>query len=113
MVVGRYNKEMSVLLTVAACCLIAITMLTYLRPSLDFFQKLSIIGNIDRETLNILLKSTGIAILAEITGLICTDAGNSTLGKVLQLLAAVVILWLSLPLLDQMIDLLNRIMGSL
>ena len=112
MVISTHNKEMSLLLTAAVCCMIAIAMLTYLRPSLDFFHKLSIIGNINQDMLNILLKSTGIAILAELVGLICTDAGNSTLGKVLQLLAAVVILWLSLPLLNQMMDLLDSIIGS-
>lgn len=112
MVIASHNKEISLLLTAAVCCMIAIVMLTYLRPSLDFLQKLSTIGNIDRDTLDILLKSVGIAVLAEITGLICTDAGNSTLGKVLQLLAAVVILWLSLPVLNQMMDLLDNVMGS-
>lgn len=111
-VIATHNKEFSLLLTTAVCCMIAIVMVTYLRPSFDFLQKLSMIGNVDQSTLSILLKSAGIAILAEITGLICSDAGNNTLGKILQLLSAVVILWLSLPVLNQMIDLMDRIISS-
>ena len=113
MVVGTHHKEIATLLSAAVCCMIAAAMLTYLRPSLAFFEKLSVIGNLDQEAFSILLKSTGIALLAEITGLICADAGNSTIGKVLQMLAAVVILWLSLPLLETLIDVLDEIVGSL
>lgn len=113
MVVGTHHKEMATLLSAAVCCMIAVAMLTYLRPALEFFDKLSVMGNLDQEALSILMKATGIAILAEITGLICADAGNSTLGKVLQMLAAVVILWLSLPLLEKLIEILNEIIDSL
>lgn len=112
LVIAARNKEISLLLTTAVCCLIGIVMLSYLQPSLDFLRKLSILGNIDTGTLNILLKSVGIALLAEITGLICSDAGNNTLGRILQLLAAVVILWMSLPVLNQMMDLVDKIIGS-
>lgn len=112
LVISAHNKELSILLTTAVCCMIVIAMLTYFRPIIDFLQKLRIVGNIDHNTLSILLKASGIAMLSEITGLICADAGNRTLGKVLQLLAAVLIFWLSLPVLNQMIDLMNKIIGS-
>ena len=112
LVVTRHSKESALLLTVAVCCMITAAMLTYLSPALEFFQKLKLIGNLDSDILSILLKSTGIALLSEITSLICTDAGNAALGKVLQLLAAVVILWLSIPLLNRLIDLLENILVS-
>ena len=112
-VVGVRHKELSVVLTVAVCCMIAIAMLTYLRPAMDFMDKLCSLGNIDHVAFGILLKSTGIAILGEVTTLICSDAGNNTLGKVIHMLTAVVILWISLPILNQMLDLLNGILGSI
>ena len=112
MVVKSRNKEISLLLTIAACSVILIAVLNYLKPSIDFLQKLGEMGNLDTDMTRILLKSTGIALLSEISALICSDAGNSTLGKVLQLLAAVAILWLALPMMNQMMDLLDNIIGS-
>ena len=113
MVIAVQNKEISLLLTTAVCCMIASLILTYFRPSVDFLQELSVIGNIGQDTLRILIKSVGIAILSEITGLICADAGNSSLGKILQLLGAVVILQISLPILNRMMDLIEKIIGAL
>ena len=113
MVIAVQNKEISLLLTTAVCCMIASLILTYFRPSVDFLQELSVIGNIGQDTLRILIKSVGIAILSEITGLICADAGNSSLGKILQLLGAVVILQISLPIRSRMMDLIEKIIGAL
>ena len=40
-----------------------------------------LIKNLDEDKRQIVLKATGIGMLAEITNLICTDAGYATLGK--------------------------------
>lgn len=100
------------MLTIAVCCMIGAAALTYLRPVIEFFDNLQALGNLDTEVLRILLKCTGIAVLAEITGLICADAGNGALGKTLQLLATAVILWLCLPLLSKLMELIDNILVS-
>lgn len=112
LVLGKYSKESAILLSIAACCMIAVSVVRYLEPSLDFIEKLQTLGAMDYNILEILLKSTGIAILSEIVVLICNDAGNSALGKTLQLLATSVILWLSLPLLNTLITLIENILMS-
>jgi hypothetical protein len=48
--------------------------------------------------------------VAEIAGLICTDAGNAALAKTIQILATAVILWLTLPLMQALLDLVRKIM---
>jgi hypothetical protein len=47
-----------------------------------------------------------------LAGLICTDAGNGALGKALQLLTGAVILWLSIPLIQALIELLSEMLGE-
>ena len=42
----------------------------------------------------------------------CTDAGNGALGKALQLLTGAVILWLSIPLIQALIELLSEMLGE-
>lgn len=112
LITSKYSKEHALLLTIAVCCMIGSAALTYLSPVLDFFDNLQILGNLDTEVLRILLKCTGIAVLAEITSLVCTDAGNGALGKTLQFLATAVILWLSLPLLRKLMELIENILVS-
>jgi hypothetical protein len=45
--------------------------------------------------------------------MVCADAGNASLGKVLQILASAVILWLSLPVFTALIELIQKILGEL
>ena len=62
--------------------------------------------------LRILLKVVGIGLVGEIANLICCDTGNAALGKMLQILSTAVILRLSVPLLEQLLGLLEQIMGE-
>lgn len=110
---SKQGKDISLLLTIAACCMVASAAFTYLQPVTDFFQRLQTIGQLDSDALTILMKAVGIGLLAEITGLVCADAGNASLGKALQLLATAVILWMSIPLLNELIELIDNILGAI
>ena len=51
--------------------------------------------------------------IAEIAALLCSDAGNTSLGKTLNILSGAVILWLSLPIFNKLLELLENILGAL
>jgi len=112
-VLEKPGKDLALLLTLTACAMVLIAAVNYLQPVMDFVQRLQVIGKLDSEILEILTKVVGIGLIAEITGLICTDAGNGALGKTLQVLAAVVILWLSIPILNQLLSLIETILGEI
>lgn len=109
---GKHGKEVGLLLTLAVCCMVCVLALSYLQPVVDFIHQLQSIGQLDGGILEILLKAVGIGLIGEIASLICADAGNAALGKALQLLSAAVILWLSIPLLTQLMELLQQILGE-
>lgn len=111
MVSGR-NKEIGVLLVVLGCAIVLFMAISYMEPVFAFIQKLQALGNLNMELLEILLKAVGIGLLAEICVLVCNDMGNSSMGKALQILAAAVILWLSLPMLSSLLDLIGEILGE-
>ena len=110
--ISKQNKDIAVLISIAACCLICFYAAGYLEAILLFIDDLKLLGDLDTTFLSILLKAAGIGLIGEITTLICTDAGNTALGKTVQITAACGILWLSLPLFRSLIDLLNRILGE-
>ncbi len=109
----KSQSDFALLITLAVCCMLGSAALKYLSPVIDFFGTLQDIANLDPDLIVILLKSVGISLLSEMTGMICTDAGNAALGKTLQVLATAVILYLSLPLFTGLIELVEKILITL
>lgn len=106
-------KDIASILTIAACCTVALAAMHYLRPVLDFLHVLEHLGNLHNGMTKILLKVTGIGIVTELAVLICKDAGSESLGKTMQLLGTAVVLYLSMPMFTALIELLQRILGEL
>lgn len=109
---GKQGKEAGLLLTLAVCCMLGVLALSYLEPVVALIRQLQDMADLDTQMLQILLKAVGIGIIGEIASLICSDAGNAALGKALQLLSAAVILWLSIPLVNALLELLEKILGE-
>ena len=112
LILRKHSGDISLLLTVAVCCMVVTLGVHYLQPVLTFARSLIAVGNLDYELLNVLLKVVGIGLLSQIATLICTDAGNQTLGKALQIMTTAVILCVSVPILEQMLSLIQEILGE-
>lgn len=108
-----HSKETGAILSIAVCCMIALSAFHYLQPVFTFLESLENLGGLNNATVETLLKATGIGIITEISGLVCKDAGNESMGKAMQLLGTAVILYLSIPLFYSLIELLQRILGEL
>ena len=112
LVVGNNRKDFAMLLSISVCCVLVLCAVSYLKPVLNYLEKLRVLGNLDSEVVKILIKAVGIGFLTEISVLICNDAGNASTGKVLQYLGTSVILWLSVPLFQMMTELLQRMLEN-
>ena len=110
---GKQQKDMSALLSMAVCCMAAVTAMEVLQPVLDFLYSLQSLVLADGSLLTTLLQIVGTGLVAEITAMICTDAGNSSLGKSIQILASAVIWYLSVPIFQSLFDLIRQILGEL
>lgn len=110
---GKQGKDLGILLTIAVCCMVAMIALRYLEPVMDLLRSLEKSAQLQGGMLEILLKAVGIGLVSEIAGMICSDAGNGSMGKVLQILGSAVILWLSVPVFTALMELLRQIMGEL
>lgn len=109
---SKSSKDFSLLLCLFVCSVTVIAAVQCLTPVVSFINKLQEYGNLNGEVVQILLKSVGIGFLAEIVSLICTDAGNAALGKTLKFLASAIILMMAIPLLDNLITLIEEILGA-
>lgn len=109
---GKQEKDISTLLTIAVCCMVVMIAINYLEPVLDFLWELEILGNLQGGMLGVLLKALGIGLVAEVAGMVCSDAGNASLGKTVQMLGGAVILYLSIPVFRALLELIQQILGE-
>ena len=113
LVLEKQGKDMRLLLTLAACSMIGVVTFAYFEPVISFVRRLTEMTKLNADLLAVILKSVGIGILGELAGLICRDAGNAALSKTIQMLTTAVILWLSIPLFESLLDLVQAILGEL
>lgn len=109
----KQEKQFTVLLGLGTVLLVMLAAMTFFGPVLDFLDQLENLGQLPGELPQVLLKAAGIGIVGEMAAMVCADSQNSGLGKVLNLLTTVVILRLSLPVFQAMLDLIREILGDL
>lgn len=107
------GKGSGILLTIAVSSMVLILGISYLKPVIEFLRQLENMGNLNGGMIEVLFKVAGIGILSEIVGMICADSGNSSMGKALSILSTAVILWLSIPLFNGLMELIQNILGGL
>ena len=107
---SKHASNFTVIICIILCCTIFRCAVEYLKPLISFIEKLYKISDLSSEIFEILIKAVGIGFLTEITTLICNDAGYSTIGKSVQILSCILILWLSLPILNGLLDLIERVL---
>lgn len=109
---GKRGADFQTVLSVAVCCMAAAVAVSYLEPVLDFLWEMETLGNLKGGMLDILLKAVGIGLVAELAATVCKDAGDASLGKTLEMLGSAAILYMSLPILTEMMTLIQAILGE-
>lgn len=106
------DKSWASLLSMTVCALVLILGIRYLEPVVAFLRELEALGNLQPDLVKVLMKVGGIGILTEITALLCSDSGNASMGQSIRILSSAVILWLSLPVFQALMDLVQEILGG-
>lgn len=109
----HHQPDLALMLGMAACVMAAAVAFSFLEPVLDFLYQLEQIGDLKSDVLGTLLKIAGIGLTGEIAGQICLDSGNAALGRGMQMLTSALILLLSLPIYETLLDLILEILGEL
>ena len=81
-------------------------------PVLEFFEKLLSFTGLSSAVFSPLLKTVAIALLGQIAGAFCQDAGQGALGKMVELCGTVLCLCTALPLATMLLELLQELGGG-
>lgn len=107
----KQEKDLSAVLTAAVIAMAAVLILRLLEPVLELLRQLEQVGNLRSDALELLLKAAGIGLTAEVAGLVCADAGNAALAKMLRLLGTAAILCLSVPMFTALLECITEMVG--
>lgn len=101
------------LLSLLVCGMVIISAAVYIKPVIEFVNSVQRMSMVDSGMLNILFKVVGVSVTAEIAELICSDSGNSAMGKTVQFMASAVVVWLSIPLMSSLLELIEGVLSDL
>ena len=111
-VLKRYSPDYAVLLSILCCAAALMASLRLFAPVLDFLRRLRELTDIEPALFTPLLKTAAIGILAQISGAFCLDAGETALGKAVELSAAVLALVCLLPLGTAVLEAVQTMIGG-
>ncbi len=108
----KQGKDMVPLVALAGSLVVILGALSLLKPVIALLRELQEVGDLHSDTMAVLLKAAGIALVTELGTGVCSDSGSAGLGKVLQLLGTAAILWLSIPIVRGLLELMADLLGG-
>ena len=109
----KTERDISAVMGIVALCIAACAAVTILEPVLNYLVELQRLFHLPDDLISILLKAVGIALVAELSASICADAGNASLGKMLQILGGAAVLTLSVPMFRTLMTIIKEMIGGL
>ena len=109
----KTERDISAVMGIVALCIAACAAGTILNPVLNYLVELQRLFHLPDGLISILMKAVGIALVAELSASICADAGNASLGKMLQILGGAAVLTLSVPMFRTLMTIIKEMIGGL
>lgn len=109
----KTERDISAVMGIVALCIAACAAVTILNPVLNYLVELQRLFHLPDDLISILLKAVGIALVAELSASICADAGNASLGIMLQILGGAAVLTLSVPMFRTLMTIIKEMIGGL
>lgn len=106
--VRRYNSEISLLLAIAGCVIIFLSVLLNLSSAFETVRTILATASVSTEYIVILLKAVGICFLTEFACDCCIDAGQRALAGNVSLAGKILVLVTAIPLYQ---DILNTVLS--
>lgn len=112
-VMQKQGKEIALVLSLAVCAMVLAVAGGYLKSVVELIENLKKAAELDDDLVAAALKAVGIALLSQFAALICNDSGNSAMGRSVELLGCAAILWLAIPMMNMLLELVLKITGEL
>lgn len=109
-ILKQYKPDFAIYLSILAGAIIILLVMDKLSNIVSLLTSIQNKSNTNNQFLVILLKITGIAFLTEYASSICNDAGESAISTKIDLGGKVLIIALSIPIIQALLELIIKIM---
>lgn len=109
-IIKQYRPEFAVYISIIAGILILMLALQKMGNIVSLIQEISEKSGVNGKFLSILLKITGISILAEFAVSICKDSGESSIASKIEMGSKVIIIAMSIPIISSLLELMLEIL---
>ena len=109
-IIKQYRPEFAVYISIISGILILAISLQKMGEIVSLIKTISDKAGINGKFLKIILKITGIAILAEFAVSICKDSGESAIASKIEMGSKVIIISMSIPIISSLLELMLNIL---
>lgn len=109
-ILRQYRPEYAIYASMIAGVLILLISIEKITGIINLLQSISEKTYINKGFLNILLKITGIAFLAEFAVSVCADAGEKAIASKIEIGSKVIIITMSFPIITSLLELIVEIL---
>lgn len=109
-IMKQYRPEFAIYISLTSGVLIFSLAMGKFTAIINLLQSISSKAGINSTFLDILIKITGIAFLAEFAVSICKDSGESAIASKIELGSKVIIITMSLPIISNLLDTILKIL---
>ena len=110
LIVRQVKPDFATLVAISGGVVILLFLIDYLEQILGAFNGLIEKTNLSPSLFSTILKIIGIGYLTEFTANICSDSGISSLASKVELAGKVIILFMALPIITNLIDIIMGIL---
>jgi stage III sporulation protein AD len=110
-VIKQYKPEYAVMISLLSSVIVVLALISMSSPVFDLFNRFNELTGLDEEYGEILLKSLGICLIAQLGSDLCNDAGQTSIATKIELAGKIATLVVSLPLFSSVLKVIERIIG--
>ena len=108
---GR-RPESALCLSLAAGVVVLVLVFGQLKPLLTTLRRMAQIGGLQESHLSVVLKGAGLCLLTQLAADTCRDAGEAALAAKAELTGRILLLWLAIPLFEEMLSLVLQLISG-
>ena len=109
-VIKQYRPEFAVYISIIAGVLILVLSLQKMGQIVTLIKSIAEKAGVNGSFLSIILKITGIAILAEFAISVCKDSGETAIASKIEMGSKVIIISMSIPIISSLLELMINIL---
>lgn len=106
------GKTFGVLLSVGVCAMAVLAGVRFLEPIVLFMRTLKEAAGVSDDNLRLLMKVLTVGLSSEIAAAVCNLSGASAMGKMVEQVGAFLIVSLTVPLYAAILELIQKLVGS-